>query len=67
MRKHQNAPSAALPIVETYRGLSIERCAYGSHAVRIGARTRFGTLAEIRADIDAHHAGELASAKRGGA
>lgn len=59
----------------TYRGFTLTRCAYGSWAVTFptsgprgaATRTRFGTLAEIRADVDAYLAGSLPPLKRGGA
>ncbi|WP_372438633.1 hypothetical protein [Pandoraea sputorum] len=50
----------------TYKGFRIAkgRCAI-SYSVRVGGRTRWGTLAEVRQDVDDFLAGRLAIAKAG--
>lgn len=50
----------------TYKGFRIAkgRCAI-SYSVRVGGRTRWGTLAEVRQDVDDFLADRFAVAKAG--
>lgn len=51
----------------TYRGFRIKRGrTFQDYQVNLSGRVRWGTLAEIKADIDAFLSGTLPAPKRGG-